>query len=483
MATTTSQRKPATRKVTGSDPASFYGLVMDAGRPVWSCPHDHPTRGRARACAKRFLTILTRSTPTPASQQGAVATGRRSRLELTPYQGRRPVLRRSFLASLLGCAVYEPDTGENAAFGIAAHDAIHAYWHQCIAAGEESRLGDVREIVAQVLRLPRGLSFDRRDDLLELLDQFARTHLAELDALLWVDGRPAIEYELRADVGWAVITGQPDRINRVDGGDVDDPVEGVSCPDYKTSWQTSDDHLFQGRTYAQLAFLRWPSLQTFEWMPDPLYARHDPVPLLYVRGQLDEWWEDMLGSARAIWELRQSGRARPTGGSPCQYCDLRFACPGATLDAQLTPENDEQANEMAMSWLQAKEGLKAQRKGLAQYTARRKKPLTVNGKLVGWMTPDEARWVASDPLGIVSHATAAGYQGAKDWVVTWIDPRQVPKELKPALVEAGKARYELGPPQFKDRKVSRVKDETGGVIVLDDAQPNGAAAEGDGDSD
>ncbi len=121
--------------------------------------------------------------------------------------------------------------------------------------------------------------------------------MADLAHLLWLPNesgtlQPALEHTLRADVGWAVATGTVDRMDRMDGDDRDDPPRIVQATDYKSQWAATP-HLFQGRTYAQLAFLQpWAEqLEEFWWMPDPFKLRRDPNEsvVVYRRGDLDDW--------------------------------------------------------------------------------------------------------------------------------------------------------------------------------------------------
>lgn len=387
----------------------------------------------------------------------------------------KPHIRRSLMERLIACAVSESDQGENTSYGIYVHDCLYAYLLACVAHNEQTRWSDLDAIVTeQFYRIPRGLSPAHLDEARQLLDTFAHGHMANLQTLLWLPHyepnganewttdsipRPALEYTLSADVGWAVINGTVDRLDRLDGDDPDDPPRIIQATDYKSQWAATP-HLFQGRTYAQLAFLQpWADgLEEFWWMPDPFRLRRDPNEsvIVYKRGDLDAWWEETLHGVRQRWELRLSGRAVPTGGSACQYCALRYTCPQSLPVARGIPENREQFEELAMEWTRMTESAKIRKQGLEAY-AKGRAPVLINGFHYGYMTPLEPQWKATDPMGIVTHLDAAGEDG-KAALVTWIAPNKVPYDQKPALVEAGVARYEMGPAQFKRRKAGATGD-------------------------
>jgi len=363
---------------------------------------------------------------------------------------------------LVACAVSEGDQSESASFGIFVHDCIHEYLLACIAANQESHWSTLRQIVVnQFYRTPRGLGPERLDEAQDLLDRFAHTHLAELDTLLYLQGgEPALEYTMKLDVGWAIITGTVDRMDRIDGDDRDDPPRIVRATDYKSQWAQSP-HLFQGRTYAQLTFAQpWAaSLEEFHWMPDPFKLRSDPREgvIVYRRGDLDEWWVETLAGLRQRWDLRVSGRARPTGGAACTYCALRYSCPSALPVARDIPENVDQAVELVGEWIRFDLSRKLRGESLAAWFNNHA-PIQVGGYEVGYLEPRDERFVASDPMGIVNHLNSMGLDGAAA-LKSIIDQTKIPSVVKPLLVEAKVARMERGKATFRRRKVGAPGDE------------------------
>jgi hypothetical protein len=290
------------------------------------------------------------------------------------------------------------------------------------------------------------------------VDRFVHTHLADLSTLMWIDGKPALEHTLRADVGWAIATATADRLDRMDGDDPDDPPRVIMSTDYKTQWAATP-HLFQGRTQAQLAFLTWPDLEEFHWMPDPFKLRADPKEgaIVYQRGDLDDWWQETIIGVQQRYELRMSGRARPTGGTACQYCALRPTCPQALPVARGIPENRDQFEELFGEWIRMEQAAKIRKDSLAAW-ARDRAPLQIGGYEVGFLEPREPQWKATDPLGIVQHLDALGMDG-KAALFTSIDKSKVPSYVKEGLVEAGVARFELGKPVFKRRRLGAPGDD------------------------
>jgi hypothetical protein len=438
------------RKNRRQDIASYYAVVTRDGRPIWSCPDDHPSRRRALSCGRRWVR-LGAGVPLPAPKPGS-RRGVHHAPSIVVGSTGKPEIRRSLMERLIACAVSESDQGENTSYGIYVHDCIYEYLLSCVQHNQESRWTDLERIVVnQFYRVPRGLGPQFLDEARALLDQFAHTHLADLHTLLWVDGKPALEHTLRTDIGWAVVHATADRLDRIDGDDPDDPPRIIMSTDYKTQWAATP-HLFQGRTQAQLAFIVFPDLEEFHWMPDPFKLRTLPQDgtIVYRRGDLDEWWKETLNGVKVRWDLRLSGRAVPTGGSACQYCALRYTCPQALPVARGIPENREQFEELFGEWVRLDEAAKIRKAGLAVW-AKDRAPIRIGGYEVGWLVPLEDQWKASDPMGIVSHLDAAGLDG-KSALVTWIAPDKVPYDQKPALVAAGVARYERGPASFKRRK-------------------------------
>lgn len=261
------------------------------------------------------------------------------------YQG-KPVLRRTWVENFLACGVWRDSSSEEAAFGSWWHEAASAYVRTCQAHGEESRLVDVERIARETFqRQPRGLHPGRLREGTQLLDQFARTWLAELQTLT------RLEFTMAHDIGWAILTGQADREDRIDDDDRGDPPRVVRLTDYKTHWGVAD-HWFQMRFYAYLRFqeaireaqalgLRECPLEEVQVrVLHPRLPWHEPIEDYYDLPTLEPWWRDeVVGPLTETWPRRRS--LGPTGGSACQYCAKRLTCASAEGESAHAPESPE----------------------------------------------------------------------------------------------------------------------------------------------
>lgn len=453
------------RKVPGV--ATFYGMVIADGRPVWICSHSHPTRRRANACARTHIKHLPRSGPAALRLLRQSWKPQEVSVPTDPDDG-RPIFSRSHVEAFLQCVQFRDDHSPEAAYGTAVHDAVHMYWQLCIATHEESRLGDVDRIVRDAFFRSEGNDPERYEEARSLVYEFVSSRLLDAGQLLVVDRLPAIEFSLRADNGWCWLTGRVDRLNRTDGEDPDDAPRIIRVKDYKSGWQPTGGarldgapsngstrvipHEFQRRFYACLAF-NDPrinprgELEAVETEIEFMRYHGEPEVITYERGELDAWWEDVRWALAQRWQDR---KAPPTGCNSCQFCADRITCGAATTEARAIPTDLEQARHLASDWIRTTARAKGQRAALLGFMQERD-PIVVGGLEVGFLRPRKATWKASKPLEIVTHLNAAGMAG--DQVLfTAVDPRKVPDVLKAPMVEAGIARWEPGAPEFKARK-------------------------------
>ena len=312
----------------------------------------------------------------------------------------KPVIRRSLAESLVSCTAYVGQESEAAAFGRALHSFAAAYVLLCKEAGEESRIGDVEQLGTEAFYRARGLPLGRLPEFLELADRFARTWLAELSTLV------AVEETLTYDAGWALLTCTVDRIDRTDAGDRDDEAAEELITDFKAEWTADGDHDFQMWWYVQMRFLTQPALQRCGFQIRLPRRTWQPEPYWFERGELDSWWTSTLAAVREAYEIRQAGRATPTGGVACQYCSKRFTCGAAVSSATVIPENEDQAGELVQDWIRMKAATKEREDALKAFFGDRK-PMVVNGLEVGFLSSLEPTPTTSDP----------------DAVVAWLDAR------------------------------------------------------------
>lgn len=453
--------RPTFRKVrtpSGVSPR-YQAVVEHAGRLVAVSARDHPTiRAARRAAAELALAGSTTADPLAL----AAVRRRRRRVGMVPLEpvrldGTKPAFRRTFVERFLQCTEYEADRGEDLLFGGLVHVGIHMYWKRCVAAREETRLGDLDEITREAWRTAgSGIQFGRYEEFRSVLDYFARNHIAELDTLMVLNGEPAVEVTLAVDAGWCVYTCTLDRADRVDGDDPYDPPVGVRATDYKTAYGARvDKHNFQRRFYAQMLFLSIPTLDWVDTAWDPIRSGSGPDSAIYQRGDLDQWWADMDYQLRARWD---GPRGRPTGGASCSDCALRTTCGAATLAASGKPDNSDQMVELVGEWLRTKERAGTQRDALKLWFERHA-PATVNGMLVGFLPPVKQTWRASDAMGIMRLMEATVPGSGKNAMVTWIDPKLVSPIMRDEAVQAGVARYDPGRADFKARRASPESDD------------------------
>jgi hypothetical protein len=119
----------------------------------------------------------------------------------------------------------------------------------------------------------------------------------------------------------------------------------------------------------------------------------------------------------------------------------------------------DQAVELAGEWIRTDISRKLRGESLAAYFNNHA-PIQVGGYEIGLLQPRDERFVASDPLGIVTHLNSAGLDGSKV-MFTGIDAKKIPHHMKAGLVEAGVARMARGPATFKRRKSGASGDEDG----------------------
>ncbi len=386
----------------------------------------------------------------PAARAGATRSRRR----------RRPaddeVYRRSDIEAKLQCLVFEGDESGDAAFGTVFHDAMKLMLQHLRAVGLESDWDAIPRITRQAFfGRANGLHPDRLEEVEALLSHVAHTRLADLRTLMTLEDRIVVATGLHNPVTGArmLVSGQPDRLDRVDGGDPDDDPSEVRVTDYKT-WRAVTDNTFQGRFYACLVFAKYPSVEwvttAFDYVrPAVRGANGDgsAFELTYERGELDGWWQGMLkGFAERLGQPR-----KPTGCRACQYCRLRSSCGGSLAPYRDMPEGVDAAEVLFREWVRAEQAAKSRKGALAAWFEQTgRDPESWGGFRVGWMEPEKPQWKVTDPLGVVKGMEAAGLNG-KAALVTWIDPKAVPYHVKPALVTLGVAKYVYSEAEFKRR--------------------------------
>lgn len=447
--------------------ARFYAVIVDDGRPVWICAHTHETRKKANACARAQLKKLPRTGPAALRRLHATWTDQVVAVPLA--EDGRPELRRSWVEAFLQCVQYQGDESPDAEWGSVVHDAIHAYWQLCIARGEESMLSEVERLVTEAFFRRPGADPNRFQQAVDVVGGFCESRLLDAGRLLVLDRKPVIEYQLRADIGWAWLIGRVDRIDRMDADDPEDPPRIVRVRDYKSGWASSgakaleegapDDerrvipHEFQRRFYAMLAFLD-PSLSSeleeVETEIDYIRYRGEPQVVRYFRGELDGWWRSVLWALEQRWQQRGGP---PTGCASCPECALRATCGAALTVSKAVPHNEEEARELAQEWIRAKE-LTASRGSALKVYAEKHDPFVVGGLEVGFLRPHDAQWKPNNArtIEIVKHLDLAGLNGEAATYPAGVASDKIPKNMRAALVEAGLARWEYGPPAFKSRK-------------------------------
>lgn len=361
---------------------------------------------------------------------------------------KKPVLRRTVIAGLLGCLEYESGQSENASFGSALHAAIARYWQTCKAHDEESRMADLDTIAREVFfGTVWGIDPGRYQEFRDLLDLFARTHTAELISL------KHLEHTLVVETDVAVLTGTADRIDRIDGGDPDDPPTILLIRDYKSQWAV-EDHAFQLTFYAAAAAITWPSVRMVATEADHFRLQGKGIVRAeYERDYLLQWWEDMLVGVRDRLERLGAGRAAPTGGVGCQYCKKRLRCAAAIPPFDSAPENLDQAEEMFQTMLRYEIGLEESKSALKAYFKEREAEVW-GGLEIGFLRPLDESWKAKKPLEIAKALTELGQDGK---AALSVDASAVPSYLKGEMVRRGLAEYVLGAPTFKHRKAKKAK--------------------------
>lgn len=459
--------RATSRKVRGV--ASFYAQVEADGRPVWMCSHSHPSRRKANACARSHLKHMPRSGPAALRLLRRSWTPGEVQVPTDPQDG-RPVLSRSYVESFLQCVQYRDDHSPDAAFGTVVHDAVYTYWQLCVAERAESMLAEVDRLVREAFFRP-GAAVDpnRYEEARELVQGFVESRTLELHRLLIVERAPAIEFTLRADNGWCWLTGRADRIDRADGEDPDDPPRVIRLRDYKSGWAPSGGkaldgapstgssrlipHDFQRRFYAWLAFhdpRLSRDLEAVETEIDWMRYRGEPEVITYWRDDLEAWGRDMLWGLAQQWARRT---APPTGCAACTYCADRITCAGATTEARAIPTDDEAARGVAQEWIRSQARTKGLRDALAGYMQERD-PMVVGGLEVGFLRPRQASWkpIRDKTIEIVKHLDLAGLNGQAATYPAGVAADKIPEVLRAPMVEAGLARWEVGPPAFKARK-------------------------------
>jgi hypothetical protein len=358
---------------------------------------------------------------------------------LRVIQTPKPVLRRTEVQNLLSCTEWESGSSEAAAFGSAFHEAVAQYLLVCQTHREETRVADVEDIARDAFfRVARGLDPARLDEFRTLVDQFARSHVAGLSTLM------SIERTLTADVGFAVLTGTLDRLDRLDDGETCEPPTDILITDWKTSWGV-EDHAFQLRFYGALVCLTWPTVEHVHTRADHVRAQNGIVEAEYARAELLGFWEDVLRGLRA----RLTGpTGTATGGTACRYCGKRRTCGAAVGSCRAVPDSADSARRLFGDLMRLEAAVDEARSSLKRYFAERE-PALWDGTEVGFLPPREPSWRVTDPQGVQTFLRTRGLDAKLG-----LDGRQVPEALKRELVDAGLARYEPGRVEFRVRNAT-----------------------------
>jgi hypothetical protein len=367
-------------------------------------------------------------------------------IAVLPRIGDKPIIRRSTAEALLQCGHFEREDNDRLARGQAFHAFVASYFRRCAEEHEETLFTAVPELASRAWAHQRGLRQSEWDDFLALCDRFARSHAARLDTLV------AIERTFTHDIGWALLTATTDRIDRIDLGDRDDEPTRIRIPDWKTEWELMD-HWFQMRWYTQMAFLELPALEEVEFVIDLVRFGREMEPIVFVRGELDFWWETTLLALRD----RVSTPGEPTGGSACADCVKRFNCARATALSREVPETIEQAVELYQEDLRLQEAHQLRWAGLERFFLDRE-PLVVGDRELGFLVPrDDSFVITGRPMAVVQALRTVGWDGMP--LLTIPGSKITHKAVQQALVDAGVAEYRRGAPAFKDRKHQPAKQK------------------------
>lgn len=351
----------------------------------------------------------------------------------------RHVIRRSLAENLLTCPTFVREDNEVLAFGQAAHSFFAAYFLQCRAANEETRLTDVTRLAGEAWARTHGLQQGRFAEFMQLCEFFALTWEAGLETLSHLEHTETLE--VGEDL---LLTATMDRIDRADQGDPDDPPSRELITDFKTE-RAELDHDFQMRWYAQQRLLGSPALSEvgvrIAWVRDAFLS--DTV--WYRRGELDFWWKTMLAGLRD--RLAQPD-PQPVGGPSCPDCAKRFSCGKATAVAREIPEDEAQADELFQDLLRLEEAREVRHAGLKHFYGDRQ-PRVVHGHELGYLTPREARLViTAAPLEL--HKWLKRHHYDADAALKVDSSAVAPVQHK--LVEAGLAKHEFSKAGFRWRK-------------------------------
>jgi hypothetical protein len=353
-----------------------------------------------------------------------------------------PIVRRSEGESLIACPAYVGEESEAAAFGTAFHEFAASYQNYCRDTGQETAWTEIDRMASKYFFETGGVTPNRLDEYKALCDQWARTRLMELDTLIHV------EHTITHTLEWAILRCTIDRVDRADDGDPDDDPTWLRVTDWKTEYPDVD-HTFQIRWYCQMLFLNHRSVQRIDFQIDHVrWNRRQGEAMTFMRGQLDDWWAEILPQVERRYRERAGGRAQARGGSACIYCALRYTCPKAIASARIIPETDDQADELFQETVRFAEGLSLGKDALKTYYSTREARV-VGGLEIGNLEPREDSFrVTATPMKV------------KRWmdrqmldvdVLLKVDTEKLGTETKRLMVDAGLAEWRRSDPSFKWR--------------------------------
>lgn len=353
-----------------------------------------------------------------------------------------PIVRRSEGESLIACPAYVGEESEAAAFGTAFHEFAAAYQTYCANTGEETAWTEIDRLASKHFFETGGVTPNRLDEYKTLCDQWARTRLMDLNTLLLV------EHTITWTLEWAILRCTIDRVDRLDDGDPDDDPAWLKVTDWKTEYPDVD-HTFQIRWYCQMLFLNHPSVQRIDFQIDHVrWNRRQGDAMTFMRGQLDDWWSEILPQVERRYKERAGGHAQARGGSACTYCALRYTCPKAIASARIIPENDDQADELLQETVRFAEGLSLGKEALKTYYSTREARV-VDGIEVGNLEPREASFRVTATPTQVSRWMRKQLLDVD--ILLKVNTEKVGAQTKRDMVEAGLAEFRVSDPEFKWR--------------------------------
>ena len=245
--------------------------------------------------------------------------------------------------------------------GTVVHEAVAAYARHCLKAGVQTDLDFIR-------------SFPGTDEVREILETFASTHLFEpgdyVIEKMW-------EIPLGAHTWWGVIDLLKDEGPTVRITDVK--------TDHRIRSQSEIDHDRQLKDYAWMASRKYPEAQEFLCSID--FARHGVTRSVTYNREDMQAIEDQIILGMELIEQDSEFRARP--GTRCSWCSWTADCPSiASGDLEVITSPCD-AEVMAEELVALKARVKVVEDQLKPWCTR-EGSIDVNGMAVGYQTVHSA---------------------------------------------------------------------------------------------